>query len=347
MQTVSHPSREGSRSTNRLTILREAVSLPAVRRLLAALALSGLAACAAPGGDRSAVEAGIARFDAANPHETLTVRRPDGHGIRVREFGAAHRGRQPTVVMMHGFPDNQHLYDRVVPLLGSDRHVLTFDFLGWGDSDTPPGQDYPVSSQRIDLQAVVDRLVTGPVVLVVHDLSGQAGIDWALDNPGRVARLVLLNTYYLPMPTLRAPDAIEFYASTGVVRDLAAWAASKSESRFRSGVSGQLSAFLVDPQIRDEFVPRLTRSAGTMRPAFFSSTSHLWHEVRARDAQRARIAAFGRPVAVVFGVEDPFLNPGVARAFAALFPGATLSLVEGAGHYVQLDAPQAVAQAVR
>ncbi|MFZ4757812.1 MAG: alpha/beta fold hydrolase [Burkholderiaceae bacterium] len=319
----------------------------AMRRLIAVAALCGLAACAATGGDRSAVEAGIARFDAANPHETHTVRRPDGHGIRVREFGAVQRGVQPTIVMMHGFPDNQHLYDRVVPLLGPDRHVLTFDFLGWGDSDTPAGQDYPVSSQRIDLQAVVDRLAPGPVVLVVHDLSGQAGIDWALDNPERVARLVLLNTYYLPMPTLKAPEAIEFYASRGILRDLAAWGASKSESRFRAGVSGQLSAFLVDEAVRAEYVPRLTRSAATMRPAFFSSTSHLWDEVRSRDVERARMARFERPVSVVFGVEDPFLNTGVARAFAALFPGARLSLVENAGHYVQLDAPHAVAEAIR
>lgn len=319
----------------------------ALRRILAVIGVCALAACAAPGVDRAAVEAGIARFDAANPHRTLTVRRPDGHGIRVREFGAAHRGVSPTVVMMHGFPDNQHLYDRVVPLLASDRHVLTFDFLGWGDSDSPPGQDYPVSSQRIDLQAVIDRLASGPVVLVVHDLSGQAGIDWALDNPGRVARLVLLNTYYLPMPTLKAPDAIEFYANPGIVRDLAAWAASKSESRFEAGVTGQLSAFVVDPKVRAEFVPRLTRSAATMRPAFFSSTSHLWREVRAREAERTRLAAFDRPVAVVFGVADPFLDPGVARAFAALFPRSSLLLVEAAGHYVQLDAPEAVAGAIR
>src|SRR6201987_2185870 len=36
-----------------------------------------------------------------------------------------------------GFPDNLHLYDRVLPDLSPARRVITFDFLGWGASDKP------------------------------------------------------------------------------------------------------------------------------------------------------------------------------------------------------------------
>ena len=52
--------------------------------------------------------------------------------IHVRE----RRGEEPAIVLMHGFPDNHHLYDRLIPHL-EDRHVVTFDFLGWGESDKP------------------------------------------------------------------------------------------------------------------------------------------------------------------------------------------------------------------
>src|SRR6266508_4113241 len=41
-------------------------------------------------------------------------------------------GADPAIVLMHGFPDNHHLYDRLVPHLAG-RHVVTFDFLGWGE----------------------------------------------------------------------------------------------------------------------------------------------------------------------------------------------------------------------
>ena len=52
---------------------------------------------------------------------------------------------------------------------------------------------------------------------------------------------------------------------------------------------------------------------------------------------------FGPPVRVIFGARDRYLNPRVARQFAALFPHAGLHLPDGAGHYVQVGRPQQVA----
>src|SRR5262245_17563660 len=63
--------------------------------------------------------------------------------IHVRE----HQGAGPTIVLMHGFPDSHHLYDRLVPYL-RDRHVVVFDFLGWGESDKPAGYDYTFENQK-------------------------------------------------------------------------------------------------------------------------------------------------------------------------------------------------------
>src|SRR5207249_3856000 len=60
----------------------------------------------------------------------------------------------------------------------------------------------------------------GQVVLIAHDASGPPAIDWALAHPERVAGLVLLNTYYCEMPTLRRPEAIWLF-STPVIRSVA------------------------------------------------------------------------------------------------------------------------------
>src|SRR4029453_13778460 len=58
---------------------------------------------------------------------------PSGHRIYVRDYP----GEGDPILLMHGFPDNLHLYDRVVPHLTPTRRVVTFDFLGWGASDKP------------------------------------------------------------------------------------------------------------------------------------------------------------------------------------------------------------------
>jgi haloalkane dehalogenase len=76
------------------------------------------------------------------------------HRIYVRE----HSGEGPAIVVMHGFPDNLHLYDRLVPHLSPPRRVIAFDFLGWGASDKPSGYPYTASNQVGDLDAVITQL---------------------------------------------------------------------------------------------------------------------------------------------------------------------------------------------
>ena len=60
---------------------------------------------------------------------------------RYRIYARDYPGEEPEIVLMHGFPDDLHLYDRLVPRLSS-RWVVVFDFLGWGRSDKPEGYPY-------------------------------------------------------------------------------------------------------------------------------------------------------------------------------------------------------------
>src|SRR5262245_59136174 len=62
----------------------------------------------------------------------------DQYRIYVRKYA----GEEPPIILMHGFPDNLHLYDRVLPYLSPARRLITFDFLGWGASDKPAGYPY-------------------------------------------------------------------------------------------------------------------------------------------------------------------------------------------------------------
>lgn len=309
----------------------------------AALALALLlSACAGPPVTQQAFDAHQARFAQAQPHLQQRVARPDGSQLAVREFNPGQRGRTPTLVLMHGFPDNQHLYDALIPLLAQRHHVVSFDFLGWGGSDKPPTAVYDVASQRADLDAVVAHFALQQVVPVLHDMSGPVGIDWVLDNPQRSRALVLLNTYYNASPALQAPPAIEVFASKGWLRDLRVWGASRAGDVFQSGVQSQMSDFFADEAARAAWVPVLAHGAPAIRPAFFSATSVLWQEIAARDGRRAQMQQSPVPVLVAFGRHDPYLNPHVARALADQFARAQIRLLD-AGHYVQLDRPAELA----
>ena len=269
----------------------------------------------------------------------------DGLHIRAREYGAGKPG--PMLIMMHGFPDSMHIYDWLVPLLADARHIVTFDFIGWGDSDKPVDHRYDVVSLRRDLEAVIDYFQPKKVVLVMHDASGQPGIDWALAHPQRVAGLVLLNTYYAPAPTLRPPEAIDLFSTPGIRRDLAVWATTHWDYLWQKRYNEQMARFFDNPARLATFQKVIGYQSLGIRPAFFGLNRVLRDEVAKRRARLPELQAFQPPVRIIFGRDDPYLNVGVAEDFHRLFPHSELLLIPGARHFVQIDQPERVAELLR
>jgi pimeloyl-ACP methyl ester carboxylesterase len=269
----------------------------------------------------------------------------DQHRIHVREYP----GEEPTIILMHGFPDNLHLYDRLFPYLSPPRRVVAFDFLGWGASDKPPDFPYTTNSQVGDLDAVITQLRLRQVTLVAHDASGPPAIDWALAQPERVAGLVLLNTYYCAMPTLRPPEAIWLF-STPVVRNIARPVSQMfGHWIFRRMYQWQVGRFFRDAEVRAEFLPLLYQqfdATPSARTAFFRLNEDLLSTISARTKEIPKLREFRRPVRIIFGDADPYLNKGVAQRFHELFPASELFLVPGARHFVQMDEPAQVARLI-
>src|SRR5215472_13197662 len=269
----------------------------------------------------------------------------DQYRIYVRKYA----GEEPPIILMHGFPDNLHLYDRVLPYLSPARRLITFDFLGWGASDKPAGYPYTAKNQEGDLDAVIQQLKLGQVTLVAHDASGPPAIDWALDHPEQVAGLVLLNTYYCEMPTLRRPEAIWLF-STPVVRSVARPVSQMFGNWvFRRMYWWQVGRFIRDADVRREFVPLLYQqfdATPSARPPFFRLNEDLLPMVRSHTEMIPRLREFRRPVRIIFGDADYTLNSGVARTFHEFLPGSELFLIPGARHFVQLDEPEQVARLI-
>ncbi|MCU7937203.1 MAG: alpha/beta hydrolase [Candidatus Thiodiazotropha sp. (ex Dulcina madagascariensis)] len=269
----------------------------------------------------------------------------DEFSIHVREFGK--RTQQPTLAMMHGFPDSMHLYDWLIPELMDDRHIITFDFLGWGESDKPEHHRYDVASLRRDLGVVIANFGLEEVVLVLHDASGQPGIDWALDNAEKIAGLVLLNTYYSPMPTLRAPEAIELFSTPGLRRYLSIAATSLSDSLWIKRYNEQMAKFISTKELREPFQKILGHQSLKIRPAFYGLNRVLREEIEKRENKRPQLTDFKPPVRIIFGNDDPYLNGGVAEEFHKLFKNSEIFLIENGGHFVQVDKPKQVADLLR
>ena len=92
----------------------------------------------------------------------------DGVRLSVRVSG---REDGPTVVLVHGYPDNSSMWDGVAAELGVKHRVVTYDVRGAGQSDKPSGRSsYRLDQLADDLRAVIEEVQpTGRVHLLAHD----------------------------------------------------------------------------------------------------------------------------------------------------------------------------------
>lgn len=265
-------------------------------------------------------------------------------------------GRGPAIVLCHGFPDNHHLYDRVLPLL-KGHEVVTFDFLGWGQSSKPAHYAYTFAAQEQDLNAVIERLHLGRVVLVAHDASVPAVINWTLDHPGRVASMILSNGFYAPVPgsgppALAAIFALGQYPNTGPLGPLPPGTAYGLNS-LMNGLSSdprllddlltwQESTFFANPAVARRFIPLFTQQfltqPSTLGP-LRSFAGNLFAAVTADAARVPSLESLTVPTHLIWGARDPNLNLNIARALHREIPHSTLTVLPNAHHNVMLDDP--------
>src|SRR5271167_3918340 len=125
---------------------------------------------------------------------------------QVRVYERDYKGAGPAFALMHGFPDNLHIWDDLIPhLVASGRRVVTFDFLGFGASDKPAGATYGFKQQLGDLEAVVEGLGLRKIVPVAHDSSGMVTLNYALIHPDGVDSVIMLNSAYSEDSTVLWP----------------------------------------------------------------------------------------------------------------------------------------------
>lgn len=263
-----------------------------------------------------------------------------------------HPGQDPALVLLHGFPDDSRIYDRLVPQLAR-RRVIALDWLGYGRSDRVQPGSLDDAPHQHQLRAVLDRLQLDRVVLVAHDAGGPDAIDYALREPDRVDRLVLLNTYYGHASTLRQPEAIRLLAepelrplADALLEDpaLRLWLLGHTARRFGLDPDdpGGVAVTAVAPQFfGDGDRPDALAAVRAWTVALFPSLDR-------QDAHIAAglLAALEVPVTLVFGAADNYLNPDLARQLAGLFRHADLHLVRGASHWPQWDQPELVARLI-
>ncbi len=143
---------------------------------------------------------------------------------------ARDEGDGEFVVLLHGVPTSSFLYRRLLPELANrGLRAVAFDFPGLGLAERPEGFDYSWSGLAGWTGAAIDALGIERCHLVVHDIGGPVGFEWAIRNPERVLSLTALNTL-VDASSFHRPWPMHPFSIRGVGE---AWLASMVRPAFR------------------------------------------------------------------------------------------------------------------
>lgn len=282
---------------------------------------------------------------------TERVFAPDGVSLAVRRYGDPHA---PTVVCVHGYPDNSSVWDGVVHRLAERYRVVTYDVRGAGRSDRP-GQRaaYRLDTLVDDLAAVLEAVSPDhPVHLVGHDWGSIQCWHGVTDERlrGRIASFTSISGPCLDHVAFWMRDQLR--AGPRALRRFAAQSASSLYIAFfqlpllpqlawRSGLLNVLTRLVA----RDEAGP-----GASGEPPRFEVPDAVAGLALYRANMLARLRApqprhTDVPVQILAPDRDRFVHPPMQLGAARWTTGLRVRRMRG-GHWLPRSRPVAVARSV-
>jgi pimeloyl-ACP methyl ester carboxylesterase len=245
----------------------------------------------------------------------------------------------PLVLLHGGGSDMARLsWGPTLERLSPWHRVIAFDWPGYGESPLP---DWPVTMRRlIDcLEGLRSALGIERMHLAGISMGGGAAVGYALEQPGHIRSLVLIDSYglqphapwhYLSGILLCAPGLVPF--SWSLMRHNRHLAEQWLQQIFHDPAR-------ITPALVDDVHAELQRPhVGT---AFLSFQRDEVHFTGLRSDYRARLSEILCPTLIIHGDNDPLVPLACAREAARRMPNARLEVFKDCGHWPQREHPAA------
>ncbi|MFH8410217.1 alpha/beta fold hydrolase [Streptomyces sp. NPDC018019] len=234
-----------------------------------------------------------------------------------------HTGRDGrTLVFVHGFLDDKHVWDDVIRELKTQGvRTVQLDLAGLGERTDADGP-FVLDRFAADVAAVMDALDT-PVVLVGQSMAAPIVELVAATHSARTLGLALVTP--VPLAGTRLPDeAVEPFRALG------------GDPQAQRAVRQQLSSALAEADL-----DRLTAVGARVRPEVVRALADCWNTGHPDGRRPSR---YQGPVLVIQGADDGFITEGlVTEGVLRRFGSIESATVDGAGHWVHVERPAAVA----
>ncbi|ROR35040.1 alpha/beta fold hydrolase [Inmirania thermothiophila] len=233
----------------------------------------------------------------------------------------------PALVILHGLFGSGRNWRSVGQRLARGRRVVLADARNHGASPRAPGMDY--RAQAADVERLMDRLGIGRAALLGHSMGGKTAMTLALTRPERVERLVVAD-----IAPVRYGHSFEDLLAAMESLDL-------GHLGSRREADAGLAAHIGDAALRAFLLTNLDGRPGQWRwrvdlPAIHAALPQLLDFPAVMPGR-----PYPGPALFVAGGASHYVRPEHEARIRALFPQARIARIEGAGHWLHAERPEA------
>jgi pimeloyl-ACP methyl ester carboxylesterase len=268
-----------------------------------------------------------------------------GQKLFYREAGST---KNPTIVLLHGFPSSSHMFRELIPKIAERFHVIAPDYIGFGYSDAPDTRQFEYSFDR--LAEYVEKLLFDVLGLkrfsiYVQDYGAPVGYRIASRHPDAIEGIVVQNGNAYAEGIGEAFDPMKPFwkertaATEAPVRDLL-----KKETTIFQYTHGVKDVGLISPDAYtvDQFFLDRPGNDAIQLDLLHDYQSNVglyetWHEYfRAKQPR----------MLIVWGMNDPFFTVEGAKAYQRDLSHVELHLID-TGHFALEDSADFIAERIK
>ncbi|MER7725282.1 alpha/beta hydrolase [Streptomyces sp. NPDC096323] len=268
-------------------------------------------------------------------HHPVELRRITANGV---ELNVAVAGDGPAVLLLHGFPHTWQLWTHVMDELAGRHRVIAPDLRGFGLSTRAEG-GYDAGTLAGDAEALLDALGESSASVIGIDAGAPSAFLLAMRRPGRVGRLVLMESLMGGLPGAEeflahgAPWWFGFHDVPGLAESVLTGHEARYIDWFLTeGTLGEGVA----PAVRDAFVRAYTGTEA-LRCAFSYYRALPTSARQIRESVRR-----GRLTVPVMTIGSHPVGRALEQQLRPVADDLVGHLVEDCGHIIPLHRPQAL-----
>ena len=234
-------------------------------------------------------------------------------------------GTGEPVLFMHGIGGNRRNWHDQIPAFANYFKTIAWDARGYGDSDDYEGS-LDFQSYADDAVRVLDHFALAKINLVGLSMGGRIAMDFAARHADRLKTLVLCDTHK------------GFSGLSPEAR--AAFVTSRKEPLMNGkepkDIAGPVAKTLIGPNASQAAYEALVDSMSRLHKESYIKSI----EASVNMDVRTDLGNIEVPTLVVVGSADRLTTVDMAKSIAADIAGAELSIIEGAGHLVNIEEPE-------